>query len=61
MVFRRGIFPLSGLGGALPTQAHLGKLIRLEDENTVSSNAIGGNDLSVKLVAIDDDGYWVEF
>ena len=61
MTFRRGCVPLAGKAGNLPTQALINTMIRLVDENTVSNEAIGGNDLSVKLVAIDGSDYWVEF
>lgn len=61
MTFRRGAFPLAGAAGALPTQADVGKMVRLVDENTVSNAAIGANDLSVRLLSIEGSDYWVEF
>lgn len=60
MTFRRGVMAVTGLTGALPTQANIGTMVRLVDENTISNAAIGGNDLSVKLIAIDGSDYWVE-
>lgn len=62
MTFRRGFVRVNGKAGALPTQANVGKKVRIVDNDSVSNEVIGANDLSVTLVAIDADGlgFWVE-
>ena len=58
--FGRGCMQMKILGGAPVTQAHIGKKVRLEDEDTVSANAIGANDASFYLRAIEDGMAWVD-
>lgn len=58
--FKRGLLLLKIAGGAPVTQAHLGKKVRLDDEDTVSASAIGANDASFFLRAIEDGMAWVD-
>jgi len=56
MSFKRGPMTLKNSVANPVTNTQIGKLVQLEDEDTVSSAAIGGNDLSVRLLGFDGDG-----
>lgn len=60
MIFGRGAIALQGAAGALPTAANIQTMVRLDDDQTVSTTAIGANDQSVKLLAIEDGVYICE-
>lgn len=53
-LFKRGNVPLKISGANPVTRAYIGKKVRLDDEDTVSNQAIGANDLGVVLRRIDD-------
>lgn len=55
LVFRRGACSFKNSTANAVTDTQIGKLVRLEDEDTVSSAAIGGNDLSVRFLGFDSD------
>lgn len=59
MVFKREAVPMSGKSGDLPTAADLGKLIPVEDDDTVKHTA-AGNDVTVRLLEINGTNFIVD-
>lgn len=59
MVFKREAVPMNGKSGDLPTAADLGKLIPVEDDDTVKHTAVS-DDVTVRLLEINGTKYIVE-